>query len=210
MGVNHAANLSGTAGDVSTMFFGSVSGGLSAELSGGNFWQGAATGFIVSTLNHVAHRFELNREINSGLKELGYELKGDPPYEYNGQSYDNKGSLYGAILVDQFAEQFGIKDIVALAAALDGTFPSIDKPFTTPGSSSKTSYASKYGAKILPQKMPTKLPTHINPNTGKMAYTKVLGRFLGRVAGPIGWGLLAYDVGKALYDTQIIYNRITN
>lgn len=56
MGVNHAANLSGTAGDVSTMFFGSVSGGLSAELSGGNFWQGAATGFIVSTLNHVAHR----------------------------------------------------------------------------------------------------------------------------------------------------------
>jgi len=53
----------------------------------------------------------------------------------------------------------------------------IDKPFTTPGSSSKTSYAFKYGSKILPQKMPTKLPTHINPNTGKMAYTKVLGRF---------------------------------
>lgn len=56
MGVNHAANLSATAGDVSTMFFGSVSGGLSAELSGGNFWRGAATGLVVSGLNHVAHR----------------------------------------------------------------------------------------------------------------------------------------------------------
>lgn len=77
---------------------------------------------------------------------MGYETNGHPPYEYNGQTYDNKGSLYGAILVNQFAEQFGIKDIVALAAVLDGTFPSIDKPFTTPGSSSKTSYASKYGS----------------------------------------------------------------
>lgn len=48
-----ATNLSGTAGDVSTMFFGTVSGGLSAKLTGGNFWQGAATGLTVSALNHV-------------------------------------------------------------------------------------------------------------------------------------------------------------
>lgn len=36
-GLNNAANLSGTAGDVSTIFFGTVNGGLSAELTGGNF-----------------------------------------------------------------------------------------------------------------------------------------------------------------------------
>lgn len=53
---NEGVGLSGTAGDVSTMFFGTVSGGLSAELSGGNFWQGAATGVVVSGLNHVMHR----------------------------------------------------------------------------------------------------------------------------------------------------------
>ncbi len=133
-------------------------------------------------------------------------ILGDPPYEYNGKTYNNKTSLYAAILVEQFAEQFGIKDIIALAAALDGTFPSLDKPFTTPGSSSKTSYASKYGSELLPQKMPSRLPTHISG--GKMRYTKVLGRFLGRVAGPIGWAVLAYDVGMSLYNTQVMYLKI--
>lgn len=50
------------------MFFGTVSGGLSAELTGGNFWEGAATGLTVSGLNHVAHRsdakysFEITEE----------------------------------------------------------------------------------------------------------------------------------------------------
>ena len=35
--------------------FGTVAGGVGAQLTGGNFWQGAATGFIVSGLNHVMH-----------------------------------------------------------------------------------------------------------------------------------------------------------
>jgi hypothetical protein len=56
MGINAAAGLSGTAGDVSTMLFGSASGGLSSKLAGGNFWEGAAIGLTVSGLNHVAHR----------------------------------------------------------------------------------------------------------------------------------------------------------
>ncbi|MGB7499379.1 MAG: hypothetical protein WA897_05795, partial [Moheibacter sp.] len=54
--VNMSIGLSGTAGDISTMLFGSVSGGLSARLSGGNFWEGAAIGLTVSALNHVTHR----------------------------------------------------------------------------------------------------------------------------------------------------------
>lgn len=57
--VNQSYKRRGTAGDVSTMFFGTVSGGLSAELSGGNFWQGAATGLTVSGLNHVMHKIAL-------------------------------------------------------------------------------------------------------------------------------------------------------
>lgn len=70
MGVNHAANLSATAGDVSTMFFGSVSGGLSAELIGGNFWQGAAIGLTVSGLNHVAHSTIQRIKYNSFLSKV--------------------------------------------------------------------------------------------------------------------------------------------
>ena len=35
--------------------FGTVSGGVGAALTGGNFWQGAVTGLVVSGLNHAAH-----------------------------------------------------------------------------------------------------------------------------------------------------------
>ncbi len=41
---------------VGTISFSSVAGGVGAELTGGDFWRGAATGAIVAGLNHVAHR----------------------------------------------------------------------------------------------------------------------------------------------------------
>jgi hypothetical protein len=40
---------------VGTIAFGALSGGVGAELSGGNFWQGAITGGIVAGLNDVMH-----------------------------------------------------------------------------------------------------------------------------------------------------------
>ncbi|TDS17651.1 hypothetical protein [Sphingobacterium paludis] len=190
-----------------TILFGALSGGIGAELSGGNFWQGAIVGGVVAGLNHVMHSikspsnaFEQTENVGTNLQDLG-----DPPYMYDGKTYKTKADLYGAILVDQAAEQFGIKDIVSLAAALDYR-GLLSKPFVMEGASSKTSFASKYGAKILPQNMPVRLPTHISKGT--LRYTKVFGRFLGRMAGPIGWGILAYDVGMTLYNTQIIYNGI--
>jgi hypothetical protein len=42
--------------DVGTIAFGALSGGVGAELSGGNFWQGAITGGIVAGLNDVMHK----------------------------------------------------------------------------------------------------------------------------------------------------------
>ena len=38
------------------VIFGTISGGASAALSGGNFWQGAVTGLVVSGLNHAMHK----------------------------------------------------------------------------------------------------------------------------------------------------------
>ncbi|CVK16174.1 hypothetical protein Ga0061079_105133 [Apibacter mensalis] len=190
-----------------TLFFGSVSGGFGAVLTNGNFWQGAATGLIVSGLNHVVHRIAYPFNNKSTIDIENNNENTDPPYKYNNKTYESKEELYGAILLDQASEQLGIKDVVSLAAALDFTFPSIDKPFIIEESSSKTSYASKYGSKIFPQKMSQRLPTHIRG--GSLRYTKVLGKFLGRVVGPIGWGVLTYDIGKTLYNTQVIYNRIT-
>ncbi|MFA9189390.1 FG-GAP-like repeat-containing protein [Flavobacterium magnesitis] len=43
-------------GDLGMIAFGTVSGGAGAKLTGGNFWQGAATGLVVSGLNHALHK----------------------------------------------------------------------------------------------------------------------------------------------------------
>jgi hypothetical protein len=56
---------------VGTIAFGAFSGGVGAELSGGNFWQGAITGGIVAGLNDVMH-------------------KSDPPGGKKGKYYNKK------------------------------------------------------------------------------------------------------------------------
>jgi RHS repeat-associated protein len=62
---------------VGTIAFGALSGGVGAELAGGNFWQGAVTGGIVAGLNHEMHRFVQKIRIHSNadewLKSAGYE-----------------------------------------------------------------------------------------------------------------------------------------
>jgi RHS repeat-associated protein len=53
---------------VGLVSFGTISGGLGAKLTGGNFWAGAATGFTVSAFNHLAHEIE-QKEFKEFLKE---------------------------------------------------------------------------------------------------------------------------------------------
>lgn len=70
------------------MLYGTVSGGLSAELTGGNFWQGAATGLTVSALNHVAHRiqeFHFITKIEKELQMNGYKIEGSVPLKNRAQ-----------------------------------------------------------------------------------------------------------------------------
>jgi RHS repeat-associated protein len=98
------------------------------------------------------------------------------------------GSLGGCV-----ADQFGITDIVAAAAAVSGA-PVIPKPFSQ-GGSRFTSPASKYLSKWFPQKIPsTWAPTAAQP----LARTAVLGRALGRWIPIIGTAVLAYDVASVV------------
>lgn len=53
---------------VGTIAFGALSGGVGAELTGGNFWQGAVTGGIVSGLNHAMHKIDQRRSLLSRFK----------------------------------------------------------------------------------------------------------------------------------------------
>ena len=55
---------------VGMISFGTVAGGVGAQLTGGNFWQGAVTGLVVSGLNHYAHETQgenPNRERAKGI-----------------------------------------------------------------------------------------------------------------------------------------------
>jgi RHS repeat-associated protein len=54
--------------DFGTLAFGTFAGGAGAQLSGGNFWQGAVTGLVVSGLNHVAHKMGQRRSLLSRFK----------------------------------------------------------------------------------------------------------------------------------------------
>lgn len=100
MQFNEGIGLSGTAGDVSTMFFGTISGGLSAELTGGNFWQGAATGLVVSALNHVAHRSDASpygcSDCPKGVSEgtTYYSETDGRYYQYNNGRWGNVRITY--------------------------------------------------------------------------------------------------------------------
>ena len=55
--IHHAGLGSGT-GTAGMIAFGTVAGGAGAALTGGNFWQGAVTGLVVSGLNHAAHEID--------------------------------------------------------------------------------------------------------------------------------------------------------
>ncbi|MBZ4043675.1 RHS repeat domain-containing protein [Flavobacterium hibisci] len=61
--------------------FGTVSGGAGAALTGGNFWQGAVTGLVVSGLNHYAHEIKERTLIERAIIKGGYgaELSSDDP-----------------------------------------------------------------------------------------------------------------------------------
>jgi len=68
---------------LATILFGTISGGITAELTGGNFWQGAATGLAVSALNHVAHKvhtsIQNSKRIVAGIYGAGGDDAGGNP-----------------------------------------------------------------------------------------------------------------------------------
>lgn len=77
-GISGALGLNNTFGMIA---FGTISGGAGAALTGGNFWQGAVTGLVVSGLNHGMH---------DGEGDQGGP--GDPPkkkFYFMGDKFEN-------------------------------------------------------------------------------------------------------------------------
>ena len=68
------AGIGGTGG-ASMIVFGTIAGGAGAALTGGNFWQGAATGLIVSGLNHAMHQMGRNDPPNKYKRYFASKLE---------------------------------------------------------------------------------------------------------------------------------------
>ncbi|QSB26181.1 hypothetical protein [Flavobacterium sp. CLA17] len=98
-----------------TIAFGALSGGVGAELTGGNFWQGAVTGGLIAGLNELMHKrrsllsrfknknlaFQKADVSDEGIAKLhqnvdglaqGYEEGGSPSH-----TFDLEGNDYFAI-----------------------------------------------------------------------------------------------------------------
>jgi len=131
----------------------------------------------------------------------------EPTYTYNEQIGLTATELYFAILTDQAADQLGITDMAAVAGIIAGQ-PLLSKRFVTPGSSSGTSILSKILSKRLGTS-PVRLPT-IVANSGRVgiAMTKSIGKFTSRAIPFVGWGMLTYDAGMILYNTQGEFNKM--
>ncbi|OOV29135.1 hypothetical protein BXU11_04210 [Flavobacterium sp. LM5] len=83
--------LSGASGmnnGFGTIAFGTVTGGVSAKLTGGNFWQGAVTGLFVSALNHTFH--ESGDKNKTGLSTRRYHKDADGNIDSESLNYHNK------------------------------------------------------------------------------------------------------------------------
>ncbi|TRX37024.1 RHS repeat-associated core domain-containing protein [Flavobacterium restrictum] len=63
-------------GNAGMIAFGSISGGAGAALTGGNFWQGAVTGLVVSGLNHAMHKMQERQSFKEQLKAKGINPNG--------------------------------------------------------------------------------------------------------------------------------------
>jgi len=172
-----------------------LAGGLGSAIAGGDFWGGVGMGLTVTALNHAAHRL----------------VNGGPSWEYNGETYNSKSKLYRAILLDEFAEQFGFLDIAALAGIISGmpilnTRGKLDAKNAIKG----TSFASIYARKFLgDKKMPfgKRFPSVVG---FKIRMVNRAAPFLGRAVPILGWGVLSWDIGVSLYNTQTQYNNIIN
>jgi len=74
-----------------TMLFGTVAGGVGATLTGGDFLFGAAQGFVVSSLNHVAHMGDNTEDQPDNEYDKDGKLIGGKGGDITDYKYDKKG-----------------------------------------------------------------------------------------------------------------------
>ncbi len=129
---------------VGMISFGTVSGGVGAQLTGGNFWQGAVTGLVVSGLNHYAHKIQERLTLLQYLKETQIDPKSIPEKSINSINYLKNNikqllKLYTASQVNSFTvdpQEYGARGQLATTYS--------DNSITFYGSSFKDNFTLAY------------------------------------------------------------------
>ena len=87
--------------DAYNVIFGTLSGGIGAEIGGGNFFVGAATGLAVSYFNHLMHKIAINKAVKTLIDKIwdAYPKKS----EY-GTAKELYNELIGGYLKDWYNE----------------------------------------------------------------------------------------------------------
>ena len=89
--------------------FGTIAGGAGAALTGGNFWQGAVTGLVVSELNHAMHSDD------NGYDENGKEINKnggdftDYKYDSNGNVIESTAVIFKDLSQGEFQARGGFR-----------------------------------------------------------------------------------------------------
>jgi hypothetical protein len=98
-GFGGAGNFSKNIGGL--LAFGAISGGAGSLIGGGNFWQGAVTGLVVSGLNHAMHSGDDNGYDTDGNK---VNNKGGDETDY---LYDDNGKIIKTTSVSLYGPNEG-------------------------------------------------------------------------------------------------------
>ena len=135
---------------VGTVAFGALSGGIGAELSGGNFWEGAVIGGIVAGLNHAMHSEQAQpdppQEDDWYTKFVNFisggaidEARAILAFEATNPSFGEKIMFRtGIALQNSTAETFGAKGLGAW-----GNYRGNIKRLNTPSNVTKASHYAK-------------------------------------------------------------------
>lgn len=118
------------------LLFGTLAGGAGAELTGGNFWQGAITGLIVSGLNHAMHSGDGDSSVSIDDQEDPYQLKPFKPLTYQ-ERLNRTGVIY---------EDNSIFEWFALGKVADAGYAGLKGLFSKGGYASFAAFKAANGA----------------------------------------------------------------
>lgn len=142
---------------VGILLFGTVSGGLGAKLTGGNFWNGATTGLFVSGLNHMMHKNQQKgKDFETMLRNKLKELKINESIDGKELNFIDKLAGWGINKITRESEtKFSVDPTVLGGAKIDdGAYIIIEDGKTITGNFYDKGFVTVKGIRITTFGMP--------------------------------------------------------